>query len=143
MSSYTPFSLVEDIARGNVDFDTDSFKMMLVDNTYTPSQSHSKRSDYEGDEVSGTGYTAGGQAVAVTVSRSNGVASMAFANTTWSGAGPGWTARRAVIYKDRGGLSSADEVVAVIDFGSDQTTNGTDFVVQLSSALTITTPTGV
>ena len=142
MASYTPFELVEDISRGDVDFDTDSFKMMLVDNTYTPSQAHSKRSDYTADEVSGTGYTAGGATTTVTVSRSNGVASMTFSNVTWTGAGPGWTARRAVIYKDRGGAASADEVVAVIDFGGDQVTNGTDFVVQLSSALTITTPTG-
>jgi hypothetical protein len=140
MTSQLPFSLGEDIARGNVDFDTDSFKMMLVTSTYTVSQSHSKRSDIT-NEVSGTGYSAGGLACVVTnVTRSSGVTSVNFADVVWTAPVNGFTGRRGVIYKSRGGASSADELVAFVDFGADVAANGTSYTVDLTSALTITVP---
>lgn len=139
MASILPFSLGEDIARGNVDFDTDTFKAMLVTATYTPSQSHSKRSDIT-NEVSGTGYTAGGQTITCTVSRASGVTSNTFANVVWAAPTNGFTARYAVIYKSRGGAASADELVAIVDFGAGVAANGTTFTFTPSLALTITVP---
>lgn len=143
MVSFLYYSAPEDMAKGAIDFDTDSFKMMLVTTSYTPSQPHSKRSDIT-NEVSGTGYTAGGQACTVTVNRSTNVTSITPASVTWASPVSGFTARRAVVYKSRGGLASADELVCCIDFASGATAaNGTSYTVQVSSALTITVPIGV
>lgn len=68
------------------------------------------------DEVSGTGYTAGGkQVTGVTISASaNGVIYVNFNNVVWSPAS--FIARGALIYNVTRGNSS----VAVLDFGSDK-----------------------
>jgi hypothetical protein len=51
---------IDDLARNNIDFDTDTFKAMLVTSSYTPNKdTHDKRDDVT-NEVAGTGYTAGG-----------------------------------------------------------------------------------
>ena len=128
-------SCIRDASVGNIDFDTDTFKMMLVTSTYAASKSHSKRSDIT-NEVSGTGYTAGGNAAACTVAATDNVnndVEITFSITSWTSATI--TARAGVIYKSRGGLATADELVGYVDFTSDTTsTNGT-FAVTISSPL--------
>lgn len=128
-------SAIRDASVGNIDFDTDTFKMMLVTSTYAASKSHAKRSDIT-NEVSGTGYTAGGNAAACTVAATDNVnndVEITFSITSWTSATI--TARAGVIYKSRGGLASADELVGYVDFTSDTTsTNGT-FAVTISSPL--------
>jgi len=128
-------SAIRDAAVGNIDFDTDTFKMMLVTSTYTASKSHAKRSEIT-NEVTGTGYTAGGNAAACTVAATDNVnndVEITFSITSWTSATI--TARAGVIYKSRGGASSADELVGYVDFTSDTTsTNGT-FAVTISSPL--------
>lgn len=129
-------SMLEDLARGAIDFDTDSFKMMLVTAAYTPNKdTHLKRSDVT-NEVTGTGYTAGGEAVTATVAKDNANdrVTVTFSNPSWATATI--TARAGVIYKSRGGASSADELVAYVDFGADITSTGGTFAVTLSSPLT-------
>jgi hypothetical protein len=142
MASFCYFSMIEDLARGAIDFDTDTFYCLIVTSSYTPSQSHAKRSDVNANEVSGTGYTAGGQACSVSLSRTNGVLSITPANVTWTSPVNGFTGRRAVIYKRRGGAASADELVCCIDPGASVAANGTSYTVQINSALTLTVPTG-
>ena len=135
MASLVYNSAIRDAAVGNIDFDTDTFKMMLVTSTYTASKSHAKRSDIT-NEVTGTGYTAGGNAAACTVAATDNVnndVEITFSITSWTSATI--TARAGVIYKSRGGASSADELVGYVDFTSDTTsTNGT-FAVTISSPL--------
>ncbi len=135
MPSLVYNSAIRDAAVGNIDFDTDTFKMMLVTSTYTASKSHAKRSDIT-NEVTGTGYTAGGNAAACTVAATDNVnndVEITFSITSWTSATI--TARAGVIYKSRGGASSADELVGYVDFTSDTTsTNGT-FAVTISSPL--------
>lgn len=72
-------------------------------------------------EVTGTGYTAGGNTLTGATVRSSGTtAYVSFDNTTWSGAS--FTCRGALIYNS----SKADRSVAVLNFGSDKiVTNGT------------------
>lgn len=123
-------------AKGNIDFDTDTFKAMLVTSAYTPDvDAHDYRNDVT-NEVAGTGYTAGGAATAVTVTQdnANNRVSIAFANITWSAATI-TAARGAVIYKSRGGASSADELVAYVDFGADKSSSGGDFVLTFTAPL--------
>jgi hypothetical protein len=72
-------------------------------------------------EVTGTGYTAGGNTLTGATVRSSGTtAYVSFDNTTWSGAS--FTCRGALIYNS----SKADRSVAVLNFGSDKiVANGT------------------
>lgn len=141
MASFCPFSLGEDIARGNIDFDSNNFKLLLVTSSYTPSQSHAKRSDVNSAEVSGTGYTAGGATTTCSVGRASGVTTMTFSNVTWAAPVNGFTARRGWIYRDRGGAASADELVCCLDFTA-TAANGTSFTVTITGGLTFTVPTG-
>ena len=110
---------LELMARGNIDFDTDSFKVMLTTSTYAEDKdAHAFRNDVT-NEVTGTGYPAGGSGVAVTVAIDLALdrVNVTLGGTSW----PASTisARKAVYYKARGGASSADELIAVIDFGAD------------------------
>lgn len=135
MASLIYNSCIRDAIVGNIDFDNDTFKMILVTSSYSASKTHSKRSDLT-NEASGTGYTAGGNACAVSVAAVDNVnndVEISFSVTSWTSATI--TARGGVIYKARGGASSADELVGYVDFGSDITsTNGT-FAVTVTSPL--------
>ena len=136
MASLIFNSCPHDLARGNIDFDTDTFKVLLVTSTYSPNKdTHTKRSDVT-NEVTGTGYTAGGVASACTVTKdtANDKVTLSFAAVSW--ATSTITARGAVIYKSRGGASTADELVAYVDFNGDIATTGGTFTLA-SSIITI------
>jgi hypothetical protein len=71
------------------------------------------------NEVSGTGYTAGGQALTgVAISSSGYVAYVNWANVSWTAA---LTARCALIYN----VTQGNKSIAVLDFGSDKTSTTT------------------
>lgn len=121
-------------AKGNIDFDTDTFYAMLVDSSYTPNKDTDNRRDDVTHEVTGTGYTAGGAAATVTVAAidtTNDRIEVTLGAVNWTVATI--TARGAVYYKHRGGASSADEVVAYIDFGSDIVASGGTFALAAST----------
>lgn len=133
MASLIYNSAVDDMARGAIDFDTDTFKVMLVTSSYTPNKdTHDKRDDVT-NEASGTGYTAGGVTSACTVTKdtANDRVTLQFASVSW--ASSTITARGAVIYKSRGGASSADELVAYNDFGADVSTTAGTFSIAAST----------
>jgi len=133
MASLIYNSAIDDMARGAIDFDTDTFKVMLVTSTYTPNKdTHDKRDDVT-NEVSGTGYTAGGATSACTVTKdtANDKVTLGFAAVSWSTATI--TARGAVYYKSRGGAASADELVAYVDFGGDVSSTGATFSLGAST----------
>lgn len=134
MASLIYNSCIDDTAKGSIDFDTDTFKMMLVTSTYTAAKTHAKRSDVT-NEVTGTGYTAGGNAAAPTVTKdnANNRVDITFAITSWTSSTI--TARAGVIYKSRGGASSADELVGYVDFGSDISSTSGTFSVTITSPL--------
>jgi hypothetical protein len=136
MASLVYNSAIRDMITGAVDMDTDTFKMMLVTSTYTAAKSHAKRSDVTNEVAAGGGYTTGGNACTVSVAatdNANNDVEISFTVTSWTSATI--TARAGVIYKSRGGASSADELIGYVDFGSDVTsTNGT-FAVTVSTPL--------
>ncbi len=71
------------------------------------------------NEISGTGYTAGGETLTPIVPASfDQTAYVSFNNVTWTGAS--FTCRGALIYN-----STTSAAVAVLDFGNDKTTTGT------------------
>jgi hypothetical protein len=133
MASLIYNSCIDDTARGNIDFDTDTFKAMLVTSSYTPNKdSHEKRDDVT-NEATGTGYTAGGATSTVTVTKDNAndKVTIQFGAVSWASSTV--TARGCVYYKSRGGASSADELVAYNDFGSDVSSSGGTFSVAAST----------
>lgn len=79
---YNSFKTV--VLSGVHDFTTDTYNLMLVTSSYTPTTSHSSRADVT-NEVSGTGYTAGGQAISgISVSLSGTEAVVDFNDVTWA-----------------------------------------------------------
>lgn len=120
-------------AKGLIDFDTDTFKVMLTTSAYTENKdTHDFRDDIT-NEVSGTGYTAGGATVTVTVTldTANDRIDISLGSASW--ASSTITARKAVYYKSRGGAASADEIIAVNDFGSDVSTTAGTFTLNAST----------
>ncbi len=102
-------------ARGNIDFDTDTFRVMLTTSGYTENKdTHDSRDDVP-NENRGTGNTAGGNTATVTVTLDNvnDRLEITLGGTTWPASTI--TARKAVYYKARGGAASADELIAVND----------------------------
>lgn len=137
MASLIYNSYFDDLSRGNINPAADTFKMMLVTSAYTPDKdAHLKRSIVT-NEVTGTGYTAGGMVVTATVTKdtANDRLDVSFSNPSWANATI--TARAGVIYKSRGGAASADELVAYADFNQDVTSTGGTFAVTLTSPLRI------
>lgn len=133
MASLIYNSFLEDLARGAIDMDTDTFKVMLTTSAYTEDKdAHLKRSAVT-NEISGTGYTAGGATATITVTKdtANDRLDITLGGVSWPTST--FTARKAVYYKSRGGASSADELVAVIDFGSDVSASGATFSLGAST----------
>lgn len=135
MASVLFNSFKRDIMNGAIDLDTDAINVMLVTSTYTPNiDTHTKRSDIT-NEISGTGYTAGGSALAsktVTADNTGDKGVFDAADLSWSTAT--FTARGAVLYKARGGASSADEIIAYIDFVTDRSCSAGTFTLQWDTA---------
>ncbi len=134
MASLIYNSAIRDEATGAIDYDTDTFYAMLVTSAYTPDKDVHNRRDDVTNEVTGAGYTAGGQAVSVSVAAvdtANDRVVITFASHNWPTATI--TARGEVIYKRRGGAASADELVYYNDFGSDITSTAGTFTVAAST----------
>ena len=82
------------------------------------------------NEVTGAGYTAGGNTLVISTSPTSGnnsasvpTAYISFNNTSWTSAT--FTARAALIYN----VTEGNKSVAVLDFGSDKTVNNDTFQI--------------
>jgi hypothetical protein len=126
-------SYKKDQMNGSIDLDTDTIYVMLVTSSYTPNQdSHSVRNDVT-NEVSGTGYTAGGAEITnkqVTQDDTDDEGVFDGADVTWGTSTI--TARGAVIYKSTGAITT-DNLIAYIDFGADKSSSAGDFTIQWST----------
>ena len=117
-----------------LDMDNDTFKCMLVNASYTPNfETHTNKTDVT-NEISGTGYTAGGEAltsVAMT-SSSDGTGTI-----KWDADDVSWTSstlsavRAGVIYDD---TVTNDRLIAYIDFGGDFSTTSGTFQIQWNAS---------
>jgi hypothetical protein len=106
----------------------DTFKIALYDNnaSFTAATTAYTASN----EVSGTGYSAGGNTLTNIDPTSSGTtAFLDFADTTWSAATI--TARGALIYNSS---AAGNPAVAVLDFGADKTSTSGDFTVVFPAA---------
>ena len=114
-----------------IDWDTDAMKVALISNAYTPNQdTHDYLDDVIANEVSGTGYTAGGATLTsktIAYDGANNVTVLDAADVTW--AASTITARYAVIYSDAGGTNSQKVLLGYVDFGSDQSSTSGNFTI--------------
>ncbi len=114
---------------GEIDLDANTIKVALCTSSYTPNIDHDFFDDIT-NEVSGTGYTAGGATLgtkAITDDDSGDKAYFDAADVTWSTSTI--TARYAIVYKDTG-TASTSPLIGYIDFGEDKESSGADFVIQ-------------
>ena len=117
------------IMDGSIDLDTDTIKVALVTSTYTPDQDVHDFFDDVTNEVTGTGYTAGGASLAskaVTVDTTDNEGVFDAADVTW--ATSTITARGAVIYKSTG-TASTSALICYLDFTTDKTSSAGDFTI--------------
>ena len=119
MASFVFNSYWSDLHNAKVNITENTFYAMLTTTAYTPSKSgHSKRSNVS-NEITGTGYVAGGVQVAaptIAINSSTNIVSLSLPSATWTNAT--LTAGKCVYYVKYGGSASADILIAVIDFGT-------------------------
>lgn len=124
-------NFVDGTSNGSWDWDTNTIKIALLDNTHTPAvDTHDFFNDVEADEISGTGYTSGGGTLTnptVTVDGATDEIRLDADDEAWTTAS--FTARYGVIYKDAGGATTADPLIALIDFDGDQTVSSGTFTI--------------
>lgn len=111
-------SFKAELYQGIHDLTTDVIKIALYTGNASLNETTTVYST--SNEITGTGYSAGGKIMTgITVSTSGYTAYVDFADVVWS---PGvFTARCALIYNS----SKGNKSVAVLDFGSDKTTTTT------------------
>ncbi len=120
----------EAIMNGSIDLDTDVIRVALVTSAYTPDQDTHDNFDDITNEITGTGYTAEGEALgskAVAQDNTDNEGTFDAADTAWTTAT--FTARGAVIYKDSG-TPSTSVLIAYLDFTSDKSVVAGTFTIQ-------------
>jgi len=123
-----------DILSGTQNFNTGTtrvYKIALYQSTATLDAATTSYSTAQ--EVTGAGYTAGGNTLTISqIPTSGGTTSfISFADTTWTSATI--TARGALIYE-----STQNKAVAVLDFGSDKSSSASNFTIQFPAATSST-----
>jgi len=134
MSDVIYNSFLKRVWKGEINLEGDTIKAALVTSAYVPDPDTHEFFDDVTNEVVGTGYVAGGAALAnkaVTQDDANNRAK-------WDGDDPSWanstlTARGVVLYKDTG-VASTSPLIKYIDFGVDKSTTNETFKVQFDSA---------
>lgn len=123
-----------ELLQGIHDFRTtgDTFKMSLYTDAATLGASTTTYT--ASNEVSGTGYTATGNALTnINPTSSGTTAFIDFDDESWTTAS--FTARGALIYND---TAAGDPACLVLDFGSDKTVSAGTFTVQFPAATSST-----
>ena len=118
-----------------IDWDSDTIKVALLTSSYTPNQdTHDYYDDVVANEVTGTGYTSGGNTLSsktITYDGTNNVIILDAADVTWSSSTI--TARYAVVYDDSGASNAAKALIGYVDFGSDQSSTNGNFTITWDS----------
>jgi hypothetical protein len=114
-------SFKEDLLQKEQDMDTDTIKIALYTSSATLDATTTAYTT--SNEVSGTGYTAGGVTLTgATIGTSSTTAYVDYDDPEWTTAS--FTARGALIYND---TTAGDNSIAVLDFGGDFTVSSGTF----------------
>ena len=119
-----------------VDFDTDTIKLALIDDTLAPDEAvHDNWDDLAANEVSGTGYTAGGETLTITVDQTGAVMTVDSGDTTWAVDLGGFSDARYAVWYKVGGSDATSPIIGHMDMGSDKG--------NAAGPLTLETPNGI
>ena len=122
---------------GNLDAAGDTIKCMLVDDTRSPVDATDIHTDdIDANEVSGTGYTAGGETLAnQVVTLAAGSLKFDGDDIVWSQDAGGFTdARYAVIYIENDATPANDRVICWADLGGDVGNVSGDLTLEMNAA---------
>lgn len=134
VTAYFYGHFAEALLKGNMGaFGTATYKMMLCTSSYTPNQdTHQDKADVT-NEVSGTGYNAGGAALTtVSVTQTANVVKVDCDNVSWTDSTI--TARYAVVYDDTEAADADKKLVGYIDFGEDKSSENGTFQVTINAS---------
>jgi hypothetical protein len=106
-------------ARGDIDYEVDTFKCVLLTASYVPDKNHRRRSDLTSMHGASGTYPVDGVVVLVTVSKDEANDRVDIGLGALQVTSASITARYGVYYKARGGSASQDELIACVDFGED------------------------
>lgn len=124
-------AFVVSVLNKEIDINTDAIKAMVCSASYTPDQdTHDYKNDVT-NEVSGTGYPAGGFTVAnVTVTYTAGTNVIKVDGDDISESGVTFSgARYLVLYDSSPGTDATRPLVGYVDFGEDRSVTAADFDV--------------
>lgn len=122
---------LQSMVNGEIDFDTATVKALLTTSAYVPDQDTHRYKSSVTNEVTGTGYTAGGLTVTgktVTYTAATNTLALDCADPSWPSSTI--TARYLVFYVDTGTAGSSP-LLCYVDFGADVTSSGSAFTYQV------------
>lgn len=122
------------IMDGTIDLANNDIRIALLDSAHTTNiDTQHYWDEVSANEVSGSGYTAGGELLtgkAVTIDDTDDEGVFDASDITWSNATI--TARYAVMYHSTSQASTSD-LVAVYDFGADKSSTNGDFTLSFNA----------
>lgn len=140
MASHVYAQLFKSAFLKTVNLETDALKLMLTTSLYVPSQANDRFQSAVTNEVSGTGYTAGGIAVpSVTVTDTGGTYTLSCGTCDY-GVITVTGIRIAVMYDSTPGTAATNPLIWYWDIGADQSPAGIDFQIQFPSGVFTITP---
>ena len=127
MANVVPYSFAQELLKGTHNFTSNTIKLALYTaNPYTTAST--AYSSGSANQVSGTGYTTGGNTLlSPVIANQTNVATLTFAQTQWTSATFG--AAYGVIYNDTDG----DKLVVVLDFGGTKSCSNGTFTITFPS----------
>ena len=119
-----------------VDMEADTIKVMLLDDSHSFTTTHNVIGDVSTNQISGTGYSAGGATLAGKAVTQGATTKFDATDTTWTTAS--FTAYHAVLWDDTVGT---DDLICTIDFGAAKTVTAGTFTIQWHASGIITLAT--
>lgn len=122
------------LANKEVDFNSDTIKAMLCTSTYVPDQdAHQYKSDVT-NEITGTGYTAGGVTLTTcTISYDGTTNTLKLDCDDFSWTGATFTARNLVIYDSTPGSDATRPLIMYVTFNADIPVTSSTFSVTVNA----------
>lgn len=131
-------SLAATIGNKEITLASDTLKVMLCTSSYTPTQGTDKYKSSVTNEITGTGYTAGGVALSsVTWTGSGNVWSLAAANSSWTSA-TFTGVRYAVVYDSTPATDATRPLLCYINMVSDQSVTASTFAINWTGGIVLT-----
>ena len=133
MAAITYGSFPLRLAKGDIDLDTATVKVALTTSSYVPDVDTHDYFDDVTNEITGTGYTAGGATLAsvtATYDTANNRVKIDAADPSWTGAT--FTCRKAVFYVSTG-VAGTSPLISCHEFTVDQTVTANTFTLLINA----------